>query len=31
MTKNCLVIDDLNIDLILNELKGFPELEKKLR
>ncbi|GAJ23997.1 unnamed protein product [marine sediment metagenome] len=30
MTKSCLVIDDLNIDLILNELKGIPELEKKI-
>jgi len=30
MTKSCLVIGDLNIDLVLNELKGFPELGKEI-
>lgn len=29
MTKSCLVIGDLNVDLVLNELRGFPELGKK--
>jgi len=30
MTKSCLVIGDLNIDLVLNELKIFPELGEKI-
>jgi len=30
MKKNCLVIGDLNVDLVLNELKGFPELGKEI-
>ncbi len=30
MAKGCLVIGDLNIDLILNELKDFPELGKEI-
>ena len=30
MTKSCLVIGDLNIDLVLNELKDFPELGKEI-
>ena len=30
MTKSCLVIGDLNVDLVLNELKGFPELGKEI-
>jgi sugar/nucleoside kinase (ribokinase family) len=30
MTKSCLVIGDLNIDLVLNKLKGFPELGKEI-
>lgn len=30
MTKSCLVIGDLNADLVLNELKGFPELGKEI-
>jgi sugar/nucleoside kinase (ribokinase family) len=30
MTKSCLVIGDLNIDLVMNELKGFPELGKEI-
>ncbi len=30
MTKSCLVIGDLNVDLVLNELKGFPDLGKEI-
>ena len=30
MIKNCLVIGDLNVDLVLNELKDFPELGKEI-
>jgi len=30
MTKNCLVIGDLNIDLVLNKLKNLPELGKEI-
>lgn len=30
MEKNCLVIGDLNIDLVLNEFKNFPELGKEI-
>jgi len=30
MTKSCLVIGDLNVDLVLGELKGFPELGKEI-
>lgn len=30
MEKNCLVIGDLNIDLIMTELNNFPELEKEV-
>ena len=30
MAKSCLVIGDLNIDLVLNELKDFPELGKEI-
>ncbi|MBA7526832.1 ATP-dependent 6-phosphofructokinase [subsurface metagenome] len=30
MTKSCLVIGDLNVDLVLNELKDFPELGKEI-
>ena len=30
MTKSCLVIGDLNIDFVLNELKGFPELGREI-
>ncbi len=30
MTKSCLVIVDLNVYLVLNELKIFPELGEKI-
>ncbi len=30
MTRSCLVIGDLNVDLVLNELKEFPELGKEI-
>ncbi|MBA7649509.1 ATP-dependent 6-phosphofructokinase [subsurface metagenome] len=30
MTKSCLVIGDLNVDLVLNELKDFPEIGKEI-
>lgn len=30
MTRSCLAIGDLNVDLILNELKDFPELGKEI-
>jgi sugar/nucleoside kinase (ribokinase family) len=30
MTKSCLIIGDLNVDLVLNELKDFPELGKEI-
>lgn len=30
MTNSCLVIGDLNIDLVLSELKDFPELGKEI-
>lgn len=30
MTKSCLVIGDLNVDLVLNEFKDFPEIGKEI-
>lgn len=30
MIKNCLVIGDLNVDIVLNELEDFPELGKEI-
>ncbi len=30
MTKSCLVVVDLNVYLVLNELKIFPELGEKI-
>lgn len=30
MAKNCLVIGDLNVDLVLNEIKDFPEIGKEI-
>ncbi len=30
MKKNCLVVGDLNVDIVLNELKDYPELGKEI-